>query len=83
MCYGNPNKRNKNFKLDACKRLLGQDDIEEKYPWFVKSCWTQRKLKPSDGIQDSAQGGRPRGNGCRGNKRDQEETQPAQQQQQF
>ena len=49
-CTANPDTENKNFCLTACKKVLGQRNIAEKFPWYVKMCEEHRGLTVEDGI---------------------------------
>ena len=50
-CFANPDPDNNNFRASACKKVLGRENIEKKFPRFVKDCQLYRKLTVADGVQ--------------------------------
>ena len=93
-CFGNPSKKNDSYKEGACRKLLGQDDIKKKFPWFVKACERERGLTLENGVIKKRGNNRQGGDRRRGGDRDrrsrdqndrdgEERTEPAQQQFQF
>ena len=74
-CSANPHPENANFKLNACKNVLGWKDVVEKFPWYVEQCKKHRGLTISDGTPKN------RNRNPRNDSRNEERQQPPQQQQ--
>ena len=56
-CAARPFQDNRRFDKWQCRKVLGREDIERDFPWFVKACEKHRGLTLADGVRFD--GGKP------------------------